>query len=77
MDLGPTLQKYILNIRGPQIEFLRRVIEVVKSTAISVLCLELGILPIWFEIEKRQLLSLKEFWIGMMMPLIKWLTMKW
>ena len=38
---------------------LRRVMEVPKSTPVAVTSLELGILPIRYELEKRQLLFLK------------------
>ena len=49
-------QKDISNL---QLKFLRRVMEVPKSTPIAALFLELGILPIQYEIEKRQLIFLR------------------
>ena len=52
-------QKDISNLQDPQSIFLRRVMEVPKSTPIAALFLELGILPIQYEIEKRQLVFLK------------------
>ena len=47
------------NLQDAQLKFLRRVMEVPKSTPIAALFLELGILPIQYEIEKRQLVFLK------------------
>ena len=52
-------QKYISNLQDAQLKFLRRVMEVPKSTPTSALFLELGILPIQYEIQKRQLVFLK------------------
>ena len=51
--------KDISNLQGTQLNFLRRVMEVPKSTTTAALFLELGILPIRYEIEKRQLVFLK------------------
>ena len=51
--------KDISNLQGAQLKFLRRVMEVPKSTPTAALFLELGILPIQYEIEKRQLVFLK------------------
>ena len=53
--------KDISNLQGAQLNFLRRVMEVPKSTPTAVLFLELGISPIQYEIEKRQLVFLKKF----------------
>ena len=52
--------KDISNLQDAQLNFLRRVMEVPKSTPIAALFLELGILPIQYEIEKRQLVFLKK-----------------
>ena len=46
-------------LQNAQLAFLRRVMEVPKSTPVPATFLELGILPIRYEIEKRQLLFLK------------------
>ena len=53
--------KDISNLQGAQLNFLRREMEVPKSTPITALFLELGILPTRCEIEKRQLVFLKKF----------------
>ena len=45
--------------------------EVPKSTRTAGLFLELGILPIQYGIEKRQLVFLKTFQIGKMMTQLK------
>ena len=42
-----------------QLHYLKRVLEVPKSTPTAALFLDLGILPIQYEIEKKQLLYLK------------------
>ena len=42
-----------------QLHYLRRVLEIPKSTPTAALFLDHGILPIQYEIEKKQLLSLK------------------
>ena len=42
-----------------QLHYLRRVLEIPKSTPTAALFLDLGILPIQYEIEKKQLLYLK------------------
>ena len=52
--------KDISNHQGVQLNFLRRVMEVPKSTPTAALFLELGILPIQYEIEKRPLVFLKK-----------------
>ena len=52
--------KDISNLQGAQLNFLRRVMEVPKSTPTAALFLELGILPIQYEIEKRQLVLLND-----------------
>ena len=46
-------------LQNAQLAFLRRVMEVPRSTPVAATFLELGILPIRYEIEKRQLLFLK------------------
>ena len=46
-------------LQNVQRAFLRRVMEVPKSTPAATIFLELGILPVRYEIEKRQLLFLK------------------
>ena len=51
----------ISNLQGPQLNYLKRVMEIPKSTPTAALFLELGILPIQYEIEKRQLIFLKKF----------------
>ena len=53
--------KDISNLQGAQLNFLRRVMEVPKSTPTAALFLELDILPIQYEIEKRQAVFLKKF----------------
>ena len=52
-------QKDISNLQDAQLNFLTRVIEVPKSTPIAALFLELGILPVQYEIERRQVVFLK------------------
>ena len=49
-----------INHQGAQLNFLRPVMEVPKSTPTAALFLELCILPIQYEIEKRQLVFLKK-----------------
>ena len=63
--------KDISNLQGAQLNFLRRVMEIPKATPTAPLFLELGILPIQHEIEKRQLVFLKKFYIGKMMTQLK------
>ena len=46
-------------LQNAQLAFLRRVMEVPRFTPVAATFLELGILPIRYEIEKRQLLFLK------------------
>ena len=46
-------------LQSAQLLYLRNVVEVPRGTPIAALYLELGILPIKFEIEKRQLLFLR------------------
>ena len=46
-------------LQNAQLAFLRRVMEVHRSTPVAATFLEFGILPIRYEIEKRQLLFLK------------------
>ena len=46
-------------LQNARLAFLRRVMEVPRSTPVAATFLELGILPIRYEIEKRQLLFLK------------------
>ena len=55
-DLTP---KDYLTLRASQLTYLRNVLEVSKTTPIAAMYLELGILPVRFEIEMRQLLFLK------------------
>ena len=52
-------KKDLLTLQNAQLSFLRRVLEVPKSTPVAALYLELGVLPIQFEIEKKQLMFLK------------------
>ena len=57
--LGPVWLK--LNIQcllKAQLHYLRRVLEIPKSTPTAALFLDLGILLIQYEIEKKQLLYL-------------------
>ena len=51
--------KDYLTLRASQLIYLRNVLEVSKATPIAAMYLELGILPVWYEIEMRQLLFLK------------------
>ena len=51
--------KEINILRTSQLNFLRRMLEVLQGKPTAVLYLELGILPINFEIEIKQLLYLK------------------
>ena len=46
-------------LENAQLQYLRYALEVPKSTPVAAMFLELGILPVQFEIEKRQLLFLK------------------
>ena len=50
-------------LENAQLQYLRYALEVPKSTPVAAMFLELGILPVQFEIEKRQLLFLKRYWI--------------
>ena len=52
-------KKDLLTLQKAQLCFLRRVLQVPKSTPVAALYLELGVLPIQFEIEKKQLMFLK------------------
>ena len=52
-------KKDLLTLQNAQLSFLRRVLEVPKSTPVAALYLELGVLSIQFEIEKKQLMFLK------------------
>ena len=52
-------KKNLLTLQIAQLCFLRRVLEVPKSTPVAALHLELSVLPIQFEIEKKQLMFLK------------------
>ena len=63
--------KDISNLQGAQLNFLRRVMEVPKSAPTVALFLELGILPIQCEIEKRQLVFLKKFQTGKIITQLK------
>ena len=51
--------KDYLTLQASQLNFLRNVLEVSKATPTAVMYLELGILPVRYEIEMRQLLFLK------------------
>ena len=52
-------KKDFLTLQNARLCFLRRVLEVPKSTPVATLYLELCVLPIQFEIEKKQLMFLK------------------
>ena len=52
-------EKDYKQLQNAQLAVLRRVMEVPRSTPVAATFLELGILPIRYEIEKRQLLFLK------------------
>ena len=47
-------KKDLLTLQNAQLCSLRRVLEVSKSTPVAALYLELGVLPIQFEIKKKQ-----------------------
>ena len=51
--------KDYLILQASQLTYLRNVLEVSKATPIAAMCLELGILPVRYKIEMRQLLFLK------------------
>ena len=51
--------KDYLTLQASQLTYLRNVLEVSKATPITAMYLELGILPVRYEIEMRQLLFLK------------------
>ena len=51
-------QKDIDSLRKLQLKYLKRILGVASSTANAFIFLELGVLPIEFEIEKRQLMFL-------------------
>ena len=51
--------KDYLTLQASQLTYLRNVLEVSKATPIAAMYLELGILPVRYEIEMRQLLFLK------------------
>ena len=64
--------KDISNLQSAQLNFLRRVMEVSKSTPTAALFLELGILPVQYEIEKDAACILKKnLDIGKMMTQLK------
>ena len=46
-------------VHKAQLHYLRRVLDIPKSTPTAVLFLDLGILPVQYEIEKKRLLYLK------------------
>ena len=50
------------NLQKAQLNYLRRMMEVPRSTPIHGTFLELGILPIQFEIEQRQLIPVLEIY---------------
>ena len=52
-------KKNLLTLQNAQVCFLKGVLAVPKSTPIAALYLELGVLPIQFDIEKKQLIFLK------------------
>ena len=52
-------KKNLLTLQNAQVCFLRRVLEVPKSTPVASLYLELGVLPVQGEIKKKQLMFLK------------------
>ena len=56
MNLTP---KDYLTLQTSNLTYLRNVLEVSKATPIAAMYLELGILPVKYEIEMRQLLFLK------------------
>ena len=47
-------------LQNSQLSYLRYVMEVLKAVPIAALYLDLGVLPIRYEIEMRQLFFLKE-----------------
>ena len=51
----------ISDLQGAQLNFLRRAVELPKSTPSATLFQELGILPVQYEVEKRQFVFLKKF----------------
>ena len=51
--------KDCLTLQASQLTYLRNVLEVSQATPIAAMYLELGILPVRYEIEMRQLLFLK------------------
>ena len=51
--------KDYLTLQAPQLTHLRNVLEVSKEAPIAAMYLELGILPVRYETEMRQLLFLK------------------
>ena len=51
--------KDYLTLQASPLTYLRNVLEVSKATQIAAMYLELGILPVRYEIEMRQLLFLK------------------
>ena len=53
------IPKDYLTLLTSQLTYLRNVLEVSKATPIAAMYLELGILPVRYEIEMRQLLFLK------------------
>ena len=59
VNLASTSQYSSNILRTAQLNFLRCMLEVPKGTPTAALYLELGILPINFEIEIKQLLYLK------------------
>ena len=55
-------------LKNAQLQYLRRILEVPKSSSVAALRLELGILPIQFEIEKKvSYCFLKYYWKKMQM----------
>ena len=62
-------------LQSAQLLYLRKVMDVPSSTPIAALYLELGILPIQSEIERRQLLFLRRTLDKDLMILSNWSTM--
>ena len=52
-------KKDLLTLLNAQLCFLRRVLEAPKSTPVAAVYLEIGVLPIQFETERKQIMFLK------------------
>ena len=68
--------KDYLTLQTSQLTYLRNVPEVSKATPIAAMYFELGIPPVKYEIEKRQLLFLKRILDKSMMILVYLHTMR-